>query len=165
MCLMAPFAVGNRHICTVWFMTLGTERDFAMRTVAETASQSRMLALDLFQLDDLLRMTGQTFIGNIIGQLDNFRGMRVAVTTETSCKTIVRFAAMTLTADRNYFFNRRWMTDMTILAAYLGFVGAAIGCNRLRSCRVAFDAICITQIRFWISRSCDQCRHPHQQCR
>ena len=52
--LVTTLTLGSGHIRAVWFMTLGTCRDFAVHVVAETASKIGMLALDLLQLDNLL---------------------------------------------------------------------------------------------------------------
>ena len=136
-----------------------------MHIVAEAASQSGVFALDLLQLDDLLSMTGEALNGDVIGQFDDFRGMRIVVAAQTAGKTVVRFAAVALAAGRDDFFDCWRMAGMAILAADLGFVGAAIGSNRLRRCRVTFGAIGIAQNRLWIGRSGSQHRHPHQQCR
>lgn len=163
--LVTTFAIGCGHFGAMRLMALGTERNLAMSIVAEAAGQCGVLALDLLQLDDLLRMAGEALIGDIIGQFDNFRGMRIVVATQTAGKVVVRFAAVALAAGRDDFSYRRWMAGMTILAADLGFVGAAIGSNRLRCCRVAFDTIGIAQLRLWISRTGSQYCHPHQQCR
>ncbi len=160
--LVTPFAVTCGHFRAVRFVALRTERYFAMRIVAETAGEAAVFALDLFQLDDLLCVAGEAFIGDIIGQLDNFRSMRIVVAAHTGGKIVMRFAAVALTAGRDDFLDRRRMAGMTILAADLGFVGAAIGGNRLRCCRVTFVTVGITQHRLWISRSGSQNRHPHQ---
>ena len=136
-----------------------------MHVVAEAACKGGVFALDLLQLDDLLSMAGEALISDVVGKLYDFWCMRVIVAPQTAGKIVVRFTAVALAAGRDDFFNGRWMAGMTILAADLGFVGAAIGSNRLRCRRVTFDAIGIAQYRLWISRSGSQHRHPHQQCR
>lgn len=163
--LVAALAVAGGHVGAVRFVALGTERNFAVRVVAEAASQCGVLALDLLQLDDLLGVAGKTLVSDVIGQLDDFRRMRIVVATQTGGKVVVRLAAMALTACRDNFLYRRWMTGMTILTAHLGFVGAAIGGDGIRCCRVALDAIGVAQARLRISRSGSQHRHPHQCCR
>ena len=130
--LVTTFAITCGHVGAMRLVTLGTERNLAMHIVAEAARQSGVFTLDLFQLDNLLSMTGEALIGNVVGQLDNFRGMWIVVTAQTTGKVVVRFAAVALAAGRDDFFNCRWMAGVTILAADLGFVGAATDSNRLR---------------------------------
>lgn len=162
--LVTAFAIACAHVGAMRFVALGTQRNLAMHIVAETAGQRGVLALDLLQLDDLLGMAGEALISNIIGQFDDFRGMRIVVATQTSGKIVMRFATVALVAGRDDFLDRRWMPGMTILTTNLGFVGAAISGNRVRCCRVAFNTIGIAQRRLRISRSGSQHRHPHQQC-
>ena len=163
--LVTALAVAGGHVGAVRFVALGTQWNFAVRVVAEAASQCGVLALDLLQLDDLLGVAGKALVSDIIGQLDNFWCMRIVVATQTGGKVVVRLTAMALAACRDNFLYRRRMTGMTILAAHLGFVGAAIGGNSIRCCRVTLDAIRVAQGRLRISRSGSQCRHPHQCCR
>jgi hypothetical protein len=165
MCLVTPLAITGSHFRTMRFVALGTEWYFAMRVVTETAGEAGMLALDLFQFDDLLSVAGKALIGDIISQLDNFRGMRIVVATETTGEIVMRLATVALAADRNDFLDCRRMADVTILATYLSFVGSAIGSNRFGRRRVALDTIGITQHRHWICRSGSQHCHSHQQCR
>lgn len=80
--LVTAFAFSNRHIRAVWLVTLGAERNFAVDIVTETAGQIGVLALDLLQFDNLLGVAGQTFVGDIVGQLDDFGGMRIGVTAQ-----------------------------------------------------------------------------------
>ena len=56
MCLVATFAIGCAHICTMRLMTLGTGRNLAVNIVAETAGQLGMFAWNLLQFDYLLGM-------------------------------------------------------------------------------------------------------------
>ena len=79
--LVAFFAFGGHHVRAMRLMTLGTKRNLAMNIVAETASQTAMLTLNLFQLDDLLGMAGQALVSDVVCQLDDFRGMWVIVAT------------------------------------------------------------------------------------
>lgn len=163
--LVAALAVNGSHVGAVRFVALGTLRDLAVRIMAEAASQRGVLALDLLQLDDLLGVAGKAFVSDVIGQLDNFRCMRIIVATQTSGKAVVRLAAMTLAAGRNNFLYGWRMTGMAILTAHLGLVRATIGGNGIRRCRVTFDAIAIAQGRLRICCSGSKCRHPHQHCR
>ena len=132
--LMTTLAISCGHVAAVRLVALGTKRNFAMGAVAEAACQSGMLAFDLLQLDNLLGMAGEALIGDIVGKFDDFRGMRIVVTAQTGGKVIMRFAAVTLAADRDDFFNRRRMTGVTINAADRGFVSTAIGFNSCRRC-------------------------------
>lgn len=163
--LVTAFAIACGHFGAVRLVALGTERNLAMHIVAEAAGQAGVFALDLLQLYDLLGMTGEALVGDVIGEFDDFRGMRIGVAALTSEKIVVRLTAVALAAGRDDFFNRRRMTGMTILAADLCFVGFARGSNRFRRCGVTFDTIGIAQHRLRISRSGSQHRHPHQQCR
>lgn len=140
-CLVATLAISSRHIRTVRFVALGTERNLAVNIVAETASKAGMFAFYLFQLDDLLSVAGNALIGDIVSQFDNFWSMWVVVATKAAGKIVVWLAAMALAADRDYFFNCRWVTGMTILAADLGFVSSTIGCNSLWCRLVTFNTI------------------------
>lgn len=81
MCLVTALALCGSHVGAVRFMTLGTLRDFAVDVVAEAASQVGMLALDLFQFDNLLGVAGQALFGHIVGQLDDLGSMWVVVAT------------------------------------------------------------------------------------
>lgn len=102
--LMAFFALGGNHIRAVRFMALRTERDFAMDTVAETAGQIGMLALNLLQLDNLRGMAGQALIGDIVGQLDDFGGMRIVMAPQTTAQVVVGLAGMALATGRDNLF-------------------------------------------------------------
>jgi hypothetical protein len=84
MCLMAFFTLCCDHIRAVWFVALCTERNFSVNIVTETACQAGVLALDLFQLDDLFGMTGQTLIGDIICQFNDFWGMRIVMAPQAT---------------------------------------------------------------------------------
>ncbi len=139
--LVTTLAVDCGHFRAMRFVTLGTEGNPAMYIVTETAGQSGVFALDLFQFDDLRSMAGETLIGDVVGQFDNFRSMRIVVAAQAAGKIVVRFAAVTLAAGRDDFFNRRRMTDMAILTTDPGFVGAAIGVNSFRCRGVTFDAL------------------------
>ena len=141
MSLVTAFALSSGHIGTVRFMTLRTLWHFAMNVVTETAGESGVLALNLSQLDDLLGVTGETLIGDIIAKLDDLGGMRVVVAAKAVGQAVVRFAGVALTTDRNYFFNGRWVTNVTVLTTDAGFVRPPIGGNRFRSRRVTLDAI------------------------
>ena len=124
-----------------------------------------MLALDLFQLDNLLGMAGETLVSDIVGQFNDFRCMRIIVATDTTRKIVMRLAAVTLAAERDNFFDSRRMAGMTILATNLRLVSSAIGSYCLRCSSMTLDTISVSQHRFWICRSGCQYRHPHQQCR
>lgn len=80
--LVTAFAFSSGHIRAVRFVTLGALWNFAVYVVAETASQAGMLALNLLQLDDLLRVAGKTFFGDVVSQLDDLGGVRVGVAAE-----------------------------------------------------------------------------------
>ena len=133
-----------------------------MSIVAEATGQGRVFALDLFQLNDLLCMAGETFISDIIRKFDDFRSMRIVVAPQTTGKIVMRFATVALATGRDNFFNCWRMAGMTILTADLCFMGSAIGSNRLRCSRVTLYTIGIAQHRLWISRSCSQHCHSHQ---
>src|SRR6266702_1715722 len=108
--LMTTLAIGCGHFAAMRLVALGTKRNFAVRIMAEAASQAGMFALYLLHFYDLLGMAGEALIGDIIGQFDNFRGMRIVVTAQTAGKIIVRFAAVALAAGRDDFLDRRRMT-------------------------------------------------------
>lgn len=163
--LVTTFAIAGGHVGTMRFVALGTERNLAVRIMAETASQCGVFALDLLQLDDLLGVAGKALVSDVIGQFDDFRCMRIIVATQTGGKVVMRLAAMALAAGRDNFLYGRRMTGMAILTAHLGLVRATIGGNGIRCCRVTFDAIGIAQGRPRICRSGNKSRHPHQHCR
>jgi hypothetical protein len=77
--LMTFFTLGGHHIWAVRLMALRALGNLAVNIVAETASQVCVPALDLLQLDDLLSVACQTFIGNIICQLDYLGGVGIIV--------------------------------------------------------------------------------------
>jgi len=104
MSLVTALAVCGGHFFAVRFMTLCTLRHFTMNIVAETACKSAMLALNLFQLDDLFGVAGETLVGYIITQLDNLGCVRIGVTAEAVGEIIVWLAGVALTTDRNNFF-------------------------------------------------------------
>ena len=106
---MAFFALGGDHIRTMRFVALGAERDFPMNVMAETAGQVGVLALYLLQLDNLLGMAGQTLVGYVVCQFDNFRGMRIIMTAHTVAEIVVRLAGMALAALGNIVFNHGTM--------------------------------------------------------
>jgi len=103
--LVAFFTFCGHHISAMRLVALGTLRDFAVNVVTEAASQVGMLALDLLQLDDLIGMAGQTFLGDIVCKLDNFRGMRIAMAPQTVGQLVVRLLRMTLATDRDNLFD------------------------------------------------------------
>lgn len=141
MSLMAAFAVSDNHFSAMWFVTLGTERNFTMLTVAETACQRRVLALYLFQLGNLLSMAGNTFISDVIRKGNHLWSMRVIVAPQAIDQIVVWFTSVALTAEWNNLFNCRRMAGVTVLAADFCFVCATIGSNCFRCFRVTFDAI------------------------
>lgn len=163
--LVATLAIACSHFEAVRLVALGTQGNLAMGIVAETTGESGVLALDLLQFNDLWGMTRNALIGEIVGQFDNLRSMRIVVAAQTAGKLVVRFVAVALAAGRDDFLDRRRMACMAILTADLCFVGAAVGSNCSRRCRVTFDTIGIGQHRLRISRSGSQHRHSRQQCR
>lgn len=158
MSLMAALALSSGHLRAVRFMALCALWHFAMNVVTETAGQSRVLALNLSQLDDLLGVTGEALVSDIICQLDNLWSMRVVMATKTVGEAIVRLAGVALATDRNYFFYSRGVADMTVLATDAVFVSATIGGNRFRSRRVTFDAVGTAKSRLGISSSGNGCQ-------
>jgi hypothetical protein len=88
--LVAFFALGGSHISAVRLMALGTKWNLAMNIMTEAAGQIGMLALDLFQLNDLVGMAGHTFISDIVCKLDDFWGMRIGMAPQTVVKFVVR---------------------------------------------------------------------------
>jgi hypothetical protein len=109
MSLMAFFALGGDHVCTMWLVALGAERDFAMHIMAETTGEVGVFALNLLQLDNLLGMAGQTLVSYVVCQLDDFRSMRIIMTAHTIAEIVVRFAGMALAALGNIVFNHGTM--------------------------------------------------------
>lgn len=102
--LVAFFTFGGHHIWAVRLVALGTLRNFAVNIVAETTRQFGMFALDLLQLDDLTGMAGQTLISDIVCKLNDFRGMRIIMTTQTAGQVVMGLTGMTLAADRYNLF-------------------------------------------------------------
>lgn len=102
--LVTFFTFSRHHIRAVRLVTLGTLRDFTMNVMAETTGQAGMLTLHLLQLNDLISVAGQTLFGDIIGKLDNFRGMRIVVTTLAIGQFVVCLVGMTLAAERDNLF-------------------------------------------------------------
>lgn len=132
MCLVTPFAFICHHVGAMRLMALGTGWDSSVRAVAVGAGKAGVLAFELSELYDLLRVTGDTLVGYIFGQLGGFRGVRVAVTALTVGQFVMRFAAVTLRTQWDNVFNGRGMTGMTILAGNVSFVcattGSDVGC-------------------------------------
>lgn len=163
--LVAALALGSAHIRAVRFMTLGTLWDFTVHVVAETASQIGVLALNLLQLDDLLGVAGQALFGDVVGQFDDLRGMRVVVATEAVCQLVVRLAFMTLAAQRDDLLDGRRMAGVAILTGYICFVGSTICSNSLGCGRMAFGTIGVAEGRFrcrWLGAKRNSGKHYRQ---
>lgn len=118
MSLMAAFTVGNDHFRTMWLVTLGTEWDLTMNIMTESTGKLGVLAWRLLKFCYLSSVTGKTFIGYIVGQFYDLRGMRIAVTAQTAGQLIMRFVSMTHAAIRNVTLRNRPMTSMAVLARY-----------------------------------------------
>ena len=103
--LVTFFTIGCHHFRVVRFMALCAKRNLAVNVVAETASQGGVFALDLFELDDLIGMAGQTLIGDVVCKFDYFRSMRIVVTPQTSGQVVVSLAGMALATDRDNLFH------------------------------------------------------------
>ena len=153
MCLVTFFTFCSHHIRAVRFVALCTEWNLAMNIMAEAASQTTVLALNLFQLNNLLSMAGQTLISDIVCQLDDFRGVWITMATQTTGQVVVSLAGMTLTTDRNNFFNGRWVAGMTILTRYACLVSTAISGNVSRRGHVTLDTVGTGQHRAVGSKS------------
>ena len=139
--LMTFFALCSNHVGTMRLMALGAKRNFTVNIVAETASQVRVLALDLFQLDDLLSMAGQTLIGDIVCELDDLGCMWIIVAAQAIAKVVVWLTRMALIALGNIVLYHGTMAGMAILATYSSFVGATISSNICRWCGMTLYAI------------------------
>lgn len=148
MSLMTTLAISGSHICAVRFVALGTLRNFSVYIVAEAAGQLGMLARHLLQFDDLLGMTGQTLIGYVICQFDDFGSMRIIVAAQTAGQVVVRLAGVALATLGNNLFDGRRMACVTILATDHGFVCAAIGCDCFGGSGMTLDAVGTGQHRF-----------------
>lgn len=144
---MTLLAFSSHHVSAMWFMTLGAGRNFPVSVVAIGAGKAGVLALELFEFDDLLRVTGDTLVGYVLGQLGGSGGMRVAVTALAICQFVMRLATVTLRAERNNILNCRRMTVMTILAGDARFVCATIGSDVSRCSGMTLYAILITENR------------------
>jgi hypothetical protein len=88
-----------------------------------------MFALVLPQLADLLRMAREARIGNVTGELDIERGMRVRMACEATLEFIMGLALMTLVAARNDLLlcHSRGMADVAVLAGNLPVSGTICG--------------------------------------
>jgi len=129
------------------FMALSAGWNSSMNVVAVRAGKVGVLALELPEFDDLLRVTGDTLVGYVFRQLGGFRGVRVAVTALTVGQLVMRFAAVTLRTQRDNIFNGWRMAVMTILTGNISFVCAAIGSDVGSCCSMALRAVRITENR------------------
>lgn len=155
MCLMATLTIGCAHIDTVRLMALGALRNLAMNVVAEAAGQLGVLAGELLQLDDLRTMASEAFVGDIVGQLDVFRCMRVVMAALTVGQLVVRFVAVAHAALWNYILRYcRGMANMAILTGNIGFMRSTFCLDIGRGCNMAFDTIRIAQSNFRLGRLC-----------
>lgn len=145
--LVAFFALCGNHISGVWFVALGAERNLAVDIVAEAACQGAVLALNLFQFDDLFRVTGEALISDVVGKFDDLRRMRVVVAAQTAGQVVMSLAGMALATGRYDLFYGRRVAGMAILAADAGFVRTAIGGNISRGCRMALHTVVTGQDR------------------
>ena len=73
-------------------MALDALRDCAMDRVTARAVKIRMFALEFPELRDLLGMTGQAGVCDIIPEGDLQGGMRILVAAHTPFQVIMRFA-------------------------------------------------------------------------
>lgn len=147
MSLMTLLAFSSHHVSAMWFMTLGAGRNFPVSVVAIGAGKAGVLALELLEFDNLLRMTGDAFVGYVLGQLGGSGGMRVAVAALAISQFVMRLATMTLRTERNNILNSRWMAIMTILTGNARFVCATIGSDVSRCSGMTLHAILITENR------------------
>ena len=64
--LVAFFAISDNHITGVWLVALCTLRDLAMDVMTHGTVKGGMLALEFPELCDLLSVTGETGVRNIV---------------------------------------------------------------------------------------------------
>jgi hypothetical protein len=151
--LVAAAAVILGDICRViggastrWhFVALGTLGYFTMLVMAEGAVERSMLGLVILQLDDLLSMAGQTWIGHIVAELYILRGMGILVATEATAQFVVGLVSVTHAALRDRPLDSWWVTNVTILAANTRFVSATLCFNVCRWFGMAFLTVRIQQ--------------------
>jgi hypothetical protein len=91
-------------------------------------------------------MTGQTGAGDILGQLDFERPMRIFVTGQTGIQIEVRFTAMTLSALGNNIQGKGRVTLVTLDAGHSILVSHTCFFNGFGSFQVTFDTIVTGQI-------------------
>jgi hypothetical protein len=128
-----------------------------MNVVTVGAGKTGVLALELPEFDDLLRMTRDTLVGYVFGQLGGFRGVRVAVTTLTVGQFVMWLAAVTLRTQRDNVFNCWRMAVMTILTGNVSLVCASIGGDVGSRGGMALHAVRITENRVLL-----MLRHRHR---
>jgi len=75
--LVTLFAFGLNHILGMRLVALGAVGYFAMNVVTEGTGEGTVLALVLAQFLYLRRVAGQAGIGDIVAELDYFRGVLV----------------------------------------------------------------------------------------
>jgi hypothetical protein len=112
--------------------------------MAERTGKRAVFALVLPELSNLGSMAGQAGIGDRFGEHDHFGSMGVLVAGETILEFEVGLILMALAALRNYFFNCRRMTDVTILARDIGFMFASLGFDIDRCFGMTLDAVSVS---------------------
>ena len=101
-----------------------------------------MLALNVPELIDLLRVAGETGFRDIPGKGNVQRSVRILMTTEASLEFVVRLSHVAVVAMGNGLLHGRRMTDMTAHASHLLVFSAGGGQVRRRS-GMAFNAVIV----------------------
>ena len=139
--LMAGQAVALHHILGMGGMAVGAVRDLAMRRMTCGTELFGVFARVLFQLLNLLRMTGKAGVGQIVGQGDVQRGMRVLVAVQAAFQLKVLFARVAHAALGNNVGVCGGVTLVAFDAGYFGFVFASGAFNRFWGRFVALGTI------------------------
>lgn len=114
---MAAQAVSLHHVFRMGGMAVGAARQFAMGGMTGGAGLFGMFAWILFQLFNLIRMTGKAGFGQIVGKGDFKRCVRVRMAAQTAFKLKMLFACMAHAALRN---NVGLVGRMTLMAFNTG---------------------------------------------
>ena len=135
------------HVLGVFFVTLRTVRNLAVRCVALITGQIRVSARVLFDLVTLLLVACETRSRNFAFQLQIKGGVGVRVTTCTVFQLIMGLPTVADTALRYGACSLWRVLLMTVQTANLGPVFLSAGGYGLRLLGVAYYTVCIGQSR------------------
>lgn len=140
--LMTGQAIGLGLTLDMGCMTMDAIRnEFMFFPVAGAAGHGGVLAFLLLELGHLLGVTGETGIGEVAGQADDQRRVRVVMATAATGQLVMVGPGMALAAGGDDLLDLGRVTGMAVHAGDRGFMGRAAAGNVLGRLVMALDAV------------------------